>query len=292
MAVTIEGSETAWPSHDAPAAVLPPLDAAAQGTRWIDVFNRGREPYEYTITADQPWVTATPGGGTVGEAVRVEIGADWPAVPPGATAARISVQASTGEQVDVQVPVGKPAPGPGEGFEGTIETDRHVAMEAPNFSRSVPGEGAAWQALPGFGRTRGGVTPLPATAATRVIGPDTPRLEYDLYLYSSGVVTVILHCAPSLDFQPGERLAVAVSFDDDPPQTIALDTQATPETWARAVADGIRRVASEHRIEEPGRHVLKLWMITPGVVVERIMVDAGGIRPSYLGPPESPRAAR
>jgi hypothetical protein len=289
MAVAIEGSETAWPSYDAPAAMLPPLDAAAGGTRWIDVFNRGDEPYEYRVSADQPWVTLTPDRGTVDGAVRVEIGADWPDVPDDATAARISVSASTGEQVEVKLPVHTAADSPGSGFDGFIETDGHVAIEAVNFSRAVRGAKAAWTALPGFGRAQGGVTPLPATAPAQVLGPGTPRLEYDLYLYSSGEVTVILHTAPSLDFQPGEALAVAVAFDDQPPRRVTLDTEATPETWARAVADGIRRVASEHRIERPGRHVLKLWMVTPGVVVERIVIDAGGVRPSYLGPSESPR---
>jgi hypothetical protein len=83
----------------------------------------------------------------------------------------------------------------------------------------------------------------------------------------------------------------AVSFDDDPPQTMELNTEGTPGTWANAVADGVRRIRSQHRVENPGSHVLKLWMVTPGVVVERIVVDAGGLRPSYLGPPESPRGA-
>lgn len=290
MAVAIEGRQTAWPSYGAPAAVLPPLDAAAQGTRWIDVFNRGRDAYDYTIHADQPWVTITPSQGTVKDAARVEVGADWPAVPVGAHTVHISVQASTGERADIELPVSKPADAPASGFEGFIETDRHIAIEAPNFSRSVSGSDVAWKKLPGFGRAQGGVTPIPVTAATQTIGADTPRLEYDLYLYSSGDLTVELQCAPSLDFRPGERLRVAVSFDDDAPQTIALDTWATQETWARSVADGVRRIASQHRIDRPGRHVLKLWMVTPGVVVERIVVDAGGVRPSYLGPPESPRA--
>jgi len=32
---------------------------------------------------------------------------------------------------------------------------------------------------------------------------------------------------------------------------------------------------------------LKFWMVDPGVVLDKLVIDAGGAHPSELGPPES-----
>jgi hypothetical protein len=57
--------------------------------------------------------------------------------------------------------------------------------------------------------------------------------------------------------------------------------------WEKVVADNARHSVTSHRMATPGMHVLKVWMVDPGVVLQRIVVDRGGMRQSYLGPPES-----
>jgi hypothetical protein len=57
----------------------------------------------------------------------------------------------------------------------------------------------------------------------------------------------------------------------------------------RSVSDGATVLSSRHKIAAPGQHTLKFWAIDPGVVLQKLVVDAGGQRSSYLGPPESPR---
>ncbi len=98
--------------------------------------------------------------------------------------------------------------------------------------------------------------------------------------------------APTLNFLAGRDVRYAVSFDDEPPQTVVLVPQKTQvgegtHVWEKAVAANARYGISKHHLAQPGVHVLKIWAIDPGVVLTKLVLDFGGLKPSYLGPPES-----
>ena len=77
------------------------------------------------------------------------------------------------------------------------------------------------------------------------------------------------------------------------PNVILVDDGSDDGTmntqWQRNTSDNVNVTTTTHRITEAGVHVLKFWMVDPTVVLQNLVVDTGGLKPSYLGPPESLR---
>jgi hypothetical protein len=120
----------------------------------------------------------------------------------------------------------------------------------------------------------------------------TPCLEYQMYLFHARTVDVETITAPTLNFAPDRGLRFAVSFDGDPTQMVTLvpqnySAQNGNRDWETSVKDNARYAHSTHTLAAPGYHTLKIWMVDPGVVLQKLVIDLGGLKQSYLGPPES-----
>ena len=47
------------------------------------------------------------------------------------------------------------------------------------------------------------------------------------------------------------------------------------------------KIKTDLIIKTKGPHVLKVYMVDPGVVIDKIIIETGVLKDSYLGPPES-----
>ena len=183
---------------------------------------------------------------------------------------------------------------PPEGWRGFVESDGYVAIEAEHFTRRIDTPSARWGVLPDHGRTFSAMTVFPVTAKSVTPPQDSPCLEYQVWLTSTGAVEVATVLSPCLNFAPERGVGLAVSFDAETPQILTVvpkDYRAGDgnRDWEEAVKDSVRKLKSRHLITRTGSHTFKVWMVDPAVVVQRIVVDCGGVKPSYLGPPESLR---
>ncbi|HEX8019123.1 glycosyl hydrolase 115 family protein [Mucilaginibacter sp.] len=169
-----------------------------------------------------------------------------------------------------------------------FEKDGYVAIEAEHFSKAVNSGDITWKIIPDIGRTGSGISPFPVTAATQQPGLNNPHTEYDFYSYDSGEVRVAAYFSPTLNFHNEEEgLQYAISVDDEKPQIITINTYKDVNVWRGWVADNIIIKKSAHHILAPGKHTLKYWMVQPGIVLQKLVIDLGGEKPSYLGPPET-----
>ncbi len=274
------------------AAVLPVFSPwQSQPAQYIEVFNRGSIPFEYSIRVPVPWLEVVPAAGKVEKQVRAVLRVDWSHAPKGTIRVPVTVHGPDGSSVVVQAVVAN-ADLP-SGASGFVEANGYVSIEADHYLAAVGDDGISWLRIPEIGRTGAGMTPWPVTAASRVPGGDAPRLEYELHLTTTGPVTVWAYVSPRNGVLPTGALRYAVSIDDSTPQVVDIiaatgaDDTAMDLAWARNTSDNVNRTATTHTITGTGRHLLRFWMVDPMVVLQNLIVDTGGLRPSYLGPPES-----
>ncbi|KAI0532745.1 hypothetical protein GGR58DRAFT_489029 [Xylaria digitata] len=327
VGIAVEGLNASIPGDDKYHAnsgntlVLPPLDPYGPSTRWFDVFSRGTRDCDWTATVDLPWVQLSQYKGIVGPGSgtdsHVLVSIDWSAAPQttNTTTTNIKFTAGCGKEgfttwfssPTVQVPINLRKI-PSSFAKGFVESDRTVAIEAPNYQRiQDPSNAAAsnitYLTLENYGRTVGGVTLWPQTTPPQT--PDTaPALEYDVYLFTKvSKVNVTLYLSPTQNYLSDKTpLEFAVSLSpageaQTQPQVVRFVPNSIgpnlPEGWARAVGDSVWGLDAKHStttrwdVANEGAYTLRVWGLAPSVIVQKIVMDLGGVRPSYLGPPES-----
>ncbi|HEX2959796.1 MAG TPA: T9SS type A sorting domain-containing protein, partial [Chitinispirillaceae bacterium] len=139
-------------------------------------------------------------------------------------------------------------------------------------------------------RTLSSMALFPSTANS-VKPPETsPCLEYQFYLFNSGTYTISTYTAPTCAFNLDHGISYAVSIDNETPKTIQnypKGNSVKATGFNEAVRDNILIRNTSFNFNSSGYHTLKFWMVDPGVVLQKIVINTGGLKPSFLGPPES-----
>jgi hypothetical protein len=250
--------------------------------RFIDLFNSGTGTIQWSAHVSDEWVQLSERSGLFEKERRIWVTIDWAKAPKGTRQEARVVIKGTGKTLNVRISAFNPAvPTPDE-VKGFVESHGYVSIEAEHYSRKVDKGGTGWDIVAGLGRTGNSMTVLPPTVSA-VTGSDivssSPVLEYDVYLFTTGIVTITLYSSPTRPINGNYGLRYAVSFDEGTPIQIS--------GGSANVIDNVRKMQKQFTISKAGQHVLKVWMIDPGMVLDKIVIDTSGVAESYLGPPES-----
>lgn len=218
---------------------------------------------------------------------------EWPSFQPApvaplespealaAVTAQEAARPATPPPCDTTIPVGAR---PGD----FVERAGVVSIHAGHFTSQTDLPAGGWRSIPGLGRTGSAVTVLPTTLA---ITPDSaPRLSYHFHTSTVGAATLRVRLLPTHPIVSGQGLRFAVAFDEGQPLPIAITSGFDPksDTWKHRVLSN----ATEATLNLPaplpaGWHTLHLLAVDTGVVIDKFVLDLGGLTPSYDGPPET-----
>lgn len=193
-------------------------------------------------------------------------------------------------------------------------TASETAIMAHDYTRRTAIDDAHWVFLPGLGRGKGNMGIEPVTAKSRPLG-DGATLEYDINFSQSGKQKLALGILPTNDVNPARGLRIGVRVDDGEMQTIDarqgyVDTfnEYTKENIARSkvlkplprpasdiylsgsrqrmrseIFDNLRWLSIDFDIPTAGNHTVKVVMIDPEIVVEKLVINPDNEHPSYHG---------
>ncbi|GAB1315451.1 hypothetical protein MFIFM68171_05661 [Madurella fahalii] len=265
--------------------------------RWVDVFLRARGSLKYTIKANATFANITNSDGSLTDAgpsqLRAVVGIDWTKAPAGRSAVELTISSGS-STVTVIVPL-QNTPAPPEEFEGHIEANGIVSVEANHFVEiSTNNTEVGYAVIPDYGRTLAGVKLWPVTAPVQTVDKG-PALVYRFYTYSTAAqakATVYLSASENADSENANKYAL--SIDGKTPIVVqptpnSSDAGSEPPGWDMAVIRNAWIRDSNLGRLEPGAHELKLWLLNPTMVLTKIVLDVGGVKNSELGPPESYR---
>ncbi|MFI8378180.1 glycosyl hydrolase 115 family protein [Leeuwenhoekiella sp. NPDC079379] len=294
------------------ADVLPVFNAYTKNRYYIDVFLKGSEPQTWSATPAESWIELSTTSGKLSSEnpeERVWVTINWSQVPKGTNKkeaplghdhqlippsykvnSKIDFTTGTSETT-VGVSVFNPQFEVLKDFNGFVEDKGFVVINAENPSAVQKGKEASWKIINRLGYSNSVMRAEPLTAASETILEallkNAPVLEYDFYTFNFGTVDVKVSALPTHAVYPGKGVRCAVSIDGATPQIIDFQTEGRSESWKENVFKNRSVQSVSQIVNKPGKHSLKVYMVDPGVMLDQIVIDLGGLKDAYAFPEET-----
>lgn len=272
LGVAVEGSAAVLGTD---AGVLPTFNPVANKSYFIDVFNTGTSGMTWTAQSSAPWITLTQTNGN-GDA-RIWVGINWTNAPRGyAVPGTITIQGA-GATNTANVKVFYPLSLNLATLPPAVENNGTVTIEAENFTSQQDGtNGVGWRKLARACASGDGMTIQPITAAAidpAMISSSTPSLTYQFHTFSTGAATVQMACLPTHKITSDHvGCRYAISLNGDTPQVVDINADENSSSWSANVLRAAAIGRSSHTIANAGLQTLQVWMIDPGVVLDKVSV--------------------
>lgn len=266
---------------------LPTFNHYTQQRHFIDIFSRGQEIEQWSAKTSAPWIELSDQQGTLsGGSERIWVTVNYDKAPAGRDIDGHIDITNGAQRYRIAVSVfNQNLHAPSNAY---IETNGVISMPASQYNQKQVGRAASWHPVTGLGRSGSAMLLQPMKGwyveDLSQVRRKSPALEYEIVVTEGGPAEVIVEAVPAFPLEVSQQLRCAISIDDEDPQWITFDMgKPGAQPWQDNVLES-RMIGTGELDLEPGTYRFKLWGTDPSVNVDRIQIDFGGLKPSYVGP--------
>lgn len=167
------------------------------------------------------------------------------------------------------------------------EVEGVVSIDAAGYTSKKETQGFSWKVLPDLGRTADAITAFPVTSAPAQLNKKSPYLEYEIHTTGKGPVSLTAYFSPTLNIYHSETgLRYAVQIDNETPQIIGINAEDhNTDIWEEWMRKNIIQKTTKHYIKKAGKHTIRYWLVDNAIVLQKLVLNLGGEKQSFLGPP-------
>lgn len=267
--------------------VLPCLNPFTRKTSFIELYNKGNKAFDWKAETTDKWIKLNKQSGKTLLQDRIFVSVDWSSVPKG-TDITGEITITSGSKVQkVYVPIFNPQSLTREDLSGWyVEDNGYVSINAGAFHRKQENEDITIRTIKGLGYENECLQLGEATKPVQEIWKlrETPKAEYDFYTFSAGTVTVHIYALPLFPINSERDTRYGIMIDDGMVHWMTTASKEYSSQWKLNVARNAAISTVNLNIEKPGKHILKLLCGDPGMIIQKVVIDFGGMKRSYLGP--------
>lgn len=276
---------------------LPTFDTFLRRTHFIDIYNRGIGELEWRLTPSDEWIVASRRAGRTRTEDRVEVSIDWAKVPVGEEiSGSLTIEDAAGARKQVFVSVFNPASPTREEVKGLyMQHNGYISIDAAGFHRKRENDVIQMRLIPNLGVENAAVQIGDPTLPKQNTRRDkVPALEYDFYTFEQGSVDVYTYVLPTFVISADRGYAgheatnletqYGVAIDDGPVMNPSTSSIEYAQIWYESVLKNCRVNKTTLHIARPGKHTVRILCGDAGTVLQKIVLDFGGMKRSYQGP--------
>lgn len=257
--------------------VLPEFNNHFVETHFFEIYNKGSLPFKWKASTSEEWIQLNKTEGTTTTQDRIKVSIDWSKFPTVASATGDIIISEGNNSKRIQVSANNSV----KNIENVyVANGGVISINPSDFQRKKENGNIKFQVINGLGYSNASVQ---LGSATYDSGEGS-YIAYDFYAPEAGEITIHSYILPLFAKDKLHSTRYAIQIDNSEIITKANDVAEYSREWAGNIIRNSAINKTTITLDKPGKHTLKIIAVDPGMIIQKILIDLGGLKDSYIGP--------